>query len=153
MLNKSKIIFLIIIFILSFAIICFLLLGKKQIGRLLDKTNLTNDSYIVQIDDKLIDDIYVYWLGENSTREYDKMLIYHRSLQSEIPPSYGANKLVIMYKGNIYDKIGVWKEYAYSRYTYYININKVNNILIIDWKIKNWYDPNIMKGSDSIIIE
>jgi len=152
MLNKNRIIIIVVLILLCITAY-FLFLGKKQAGRLIDKINLSNNSYDIQIDDRLINDIYIYWLGENSTREHNKMLIYHRSLQSEIPPSYGANKLLIKHKGEIYDKIGVWKEYAYSKYVYSIKINKVDSFLVIDWKIKNWYDPDIMQGNDTIKIK
>ncbi len=129
----------------------FLLFGKQGVGRIIDRIGITKDSYVIQVDDKIKKDIFIYWLGESGIRdEHNRELIYHMSLTSKIPSSYGKNILEIKYKNICYNKIGIWKTYAYAKYNYLIKISTIDNNLQIEWSIKNWYDSEIMQGFDTI---
>jgi len=152
MLNKYKKIFIAIAILLLIIIVFFGFTYKEQTGRLIDKTNLTNDSYVFKIDTELLNDIYIYWLGEDGMGDYNKMLIYNKSLLATIPPSYGANRILIKYDNIEFNKIGIWKKFAYSKHNYFIELNRIDSFLIIDWKISNWYEKNIMQGSDTLIL-
>lgn len=150
--NKHRMICFIILFLLLSITVCFLFLGKKQSGRLIDKTGIIRNSYSVNISNDLINNIFIYWTGENGTRENIKMLIFHKSLLSEIPQSYGANNLIIKYDNHEYNKIGIWKEYAYSTYNYFIDLNKIDS-LVISCIIDNWCISKIIQGFHTIRIK
>lgn len=147
-----KIICIIIGLALLFFVLLFFISGKKGIGQIIDKIGFTQDLYEINISKDLIMDVYIYWYGETTNGPKDnKMLIYYRSQQSKIPPSYGINTLEIRYKDICYDKISIWKTHAYVKYNYNIKISKIQkNKLLITWHISNWYDPEIYQGRDTI---
>jgi len=140
---------LILIILLSVALI-----GKKGIGLIIDKVNLSKDTYDIQIDKDIRNDVFIYWFGETVDKgEKNRMLIYHKTFQAKIPSSYGANWIEIRYKDIIYNKIGIWKIYAYSKYNYCIDVSKDNNNLLVQWKIVSWYDSKDSSiGKDTIKI-
>jgi hypothetical protein len=49
--------------------------------------------------------------------------------------------------------MGILKLHAYSKYNYKIDLELIKDDLIIDWSIRNWYDPKIYQGRDTIKIE
>lgn len=148
-----KIIFLIIALIALFVVAIFFILGKKGVGQIVDKLEITSDVYEVRIDKNYSLDTYIYWYGETSNGPKDnKILFYHRSKVSDIPPSYGYNGFEIKYKTTTFDKIKFWKIFPYAKYKYRINIKSFGENMIIEWNISNWYDDNIHQGMDTIQI-
>ena len=135
-------------------ILSFTLLGKKGIGLIIDKINLSKDTYNIQIDKDIRKDVFIYWFGETVIEgEKNKMLIFYKTFQAKIPPSYGANWIEIRYKDAICNKICIWKINSYSKYKYNINVNKENDNLLIQWKIDSWYDlEDFSIGGDTIRI-
>lgn len=148
---KIKIIlafFLVFLFLTS---LFLLSIGEKGIGKITDKLNLSKNTYHIQVDKSLRDDIYIYWFGETVVKdEKNKMLIYYKELQSEVPPSYGANWIEVKYKSNSFSKIFIWKTYAYSKYNYNIKVKEDSNSIIIQWEVSNWYDTEFSQGIDTI---
>ncbi|MDR1091341.1 MAG: hypothetical protein LBL79_09720 [Prevotella sp.] len=153
--KKYKIIFLIIGVIMFFIVLSILfVVGKNGVGRLVDKLGITNDRYEIFIDKKFTFDTYIYWHGEtvNGTND-NRMLFYHLSKVSDMPPLYGYNGFEVKYKTITYDKIKIWKMFPYSKYNYFINIKSIGENMVIEWRIHNWYDPDIVQGSDTIKTE
>lgn len=50
--------------------------------------------------------------------------------------------------------MGLCKKYAYSKHDYYIHCQQMDSTaIIIDWKISNWYDPDIYQGVDTLYLK
>lgn len=149
--KKQYRIILLAIGVIIFVVVSMcLIIGKKGVGQIIDKLGITSDVYQIYIDKELSLDTYIYWHGETVNGLNDnRMLFYHRSKVSDIPPLYGYNGFEIKYKTTIYDKIKFWKIFPYAKYKYRINIKSFDENMIIEWHISNWYD-NIHQGIDTI---
>jgi hypothetical protein len=149
--KAHKIILLLIGIVVILVVFIFSILGKKGVGQIIDKLGITSDEYVIDIDKQKSSDIYIYWHGETVNGINDnRMLFYHRSKVSEIPSLYGYNGFEIKYKNTSYDKIRFWKIFPYAKYKYYINIKSLNDNMIIEWRISNWYDNDVHQGVDTI---
>ena len=118
---------------------------KGLVGLSVDKIGITRNSYDIRVDDELRPYIYIYWLGENGTKDDDRMLLYHRTFSQGIPDYYGKNRFLIMTKSDsmLYSRIGLLKLYAFSKHKYYIDLKLKDTLLIVDWSIDNWYSEKI----------
>ena len=89
---------------------------KGLVGLSVDKIGITRNSYDIRVDDELRPFIYIYWLGENGTKDDDRMLLYHRTFCQDIPDCYGRNQLVVKAKtdSTLYSKMGYLKLYAFQ---------------------------------------
>ena len=146
-------IIVLVIFIILIVVLPFLLFGKQGVGMIIDKIGITNDVYKINIAPDIRNDVFIYWLGEFeiAKRDNDKILIFHNDLITRIPPNYGKNIIAIKYKNIYFDKVGIWKTLPYAKYKYNIKIYKVEDNLIINWHINNWYDEGL-SGNDTINI-
>lgn len=135
--------------------ICVFKFWKPEMGIIIDRTGFTKNNVNVIIDNAISrKDLYIYWHSEtDDPKEFNQLLIYHFSKMQEIPSSYGKNFISIKYKNIVYNKIGLFKYQASSKHNYNISLKIENDNLIIDWYINNWYDPDIIQGSDTIKIE
>lgn len=140
--------------VLTIFLCVFFIKEKKNIGLFIDKTGLTKNTFNINIDNNLSHkDLFIYWLGETEYHEdINKVLIYHHKLQSDIPETYGKNRFLLKYKKIRFSKIGILKLNPYAKHKYTISLKLHNNNLIIDWNIRNWYDPDIFSGNDTIKI-
>lgn len=118
---------------------------KRLVGLSMDKIGITRNTYDIRVDDELRPFIYIYWLGENGTKDDDRMLLYHRTFCQDIPDCYGRNQLVVKAKtdSTLYSKMGYLKLYAFSKHNYYIDLKLKDTLLIVDWSIDNWYSEKI----------
>ena len=132
----------------------FLLLGKFNVGLIIDKIGLTHNKFDIIIDKKIPPkDLYIYWLGEHGSgikEECSKLQIHHLGDKMDIPDLYGKNAFVIKYKDKLYNKMGIYKFHGFSKYHYKIDLKLEGDNLIIDWSISNWYDPKVWQGCDTI---
>ena len=48
--------------------------------------------------------------------------------------------------------MGIYKLESFSKHNYHISIKLVNETVIINWRIDNWYETEIMQGSDTIAL-
>jgi len=150
----------IILITIIFIFLLVILVGKMNIGLFFDKIGLTKNTFEISVDqDVYSKDLYIYWFGEPDyyiKEDYEKLnrlLVYHRKMQSDILDSYGKNWFLIKYKNISYDKIGILKLHAYSKHNYKIDLKLSEDNLIVTWNIKNWYDSEIYQGRDTIKIE
>lgn len=152
--KRSKILLILVLFVLILSITIFSFLGKVKVGLFIDKMNLTHNSFIINVDKSVIQsDLYLYWLGETEYTDEkvkNKILIYHHKIQSDIPDSYGKNWLLIKYKDKVYNKAGILKLYPYAKHDYKFDIRMQDENFIINWKISNWYTPDIYQGTDTL---
>lgn len=142
--------------VLSSTICVISFVERMNVGLLVDKLNLTHNTIHVEFDENIsLKDLYIYWLSEGEYSDEsleNRLLIFHKKKQCDIPDTYGKNRFLIKYKNILYYKAGILKKYAYSKYHYNFNFRLEDNIFIVDWKIQNWYDPYIYQGIDSLEI-
>jgi hypothetical protein len=144
--------FIVLLLIIEIFLFFSFLFGKQGFGRVIDKIGISDNSFDIQIDKELQKDLFIYWFGETEFTNdsiKNKLLIYHRNLQADIIDSYGPNRFLIQYKELSFDKIGVWKTYAYAKHKYFIKIRKEQKKLIFEWKISNWYEM-VINGNDTV---
>jgi hypothetical protein len=148
--NLLLILFCLVIFIFI-SISYFYFFHKRELGLVIDKMGMRSNTYKIAIDDEIQRDTYIYWLGEVPFHaKKNQLLIYHRTLQADILPSYGKNWILIQVRNISYTKMGIFKYESYSKHNYLIDIKLENESLIINWKISNWYDLDIYQGIDTI---
>ncbi len=149
-----KIILLIIGIIILGIISLYMIGGKEVIGQIMDKSGMTSNKYEITVDKEFLYDTFIYWYGETVKGPKDnRLLFYHRNEIMEIPSFYGVNGFEIKYKTITYDRIKFFKTFPYSKYNYIIKIKFVDGDMVVEWKIYNWYDPDVLQGSDTIKIE
>ena len=123
---------------------------KIFLGTGIDILGFTKNTFQINIDPKLSsNDIYLYWMSPTeygSENEMNKLLVYHRNFQIDIPDSYGKNIIVLKYKDLTSNRMGIFKKHACSKYHYKFDIKLDNNDIIINWSIKNWYDTDSLEG-------
>ena len=157
---KKKFYIGIALIVVMFTLLLIFGIGKVNIGLFLDKLGLTKNTFYINIDKDISSkDLYIYWFGEpdyyikEDENKLNRILIYHQKIQSDILDSYGKNWFLVKYKNISYRKIGVFKTHAYSKYNYKIDLRLDEDNLIIDWRIKNWYNTEIYQGMDTISID
>lgn len=158
--KKNKYFSCIFLFFIVISIVVFLWIGKMNIGLIIDRLGMTKNSFHIDIDKKLSSkDLSIYWIGESDyyikedEEKLNRILIYHQKFQSDILDSYGKNRFLIKYKDINYKKIGILKLHPYAKHNYKIRIILEDDNMIINWSIKNWYDPNVVLGTDTIRLE
>lgn len=126
---------------------------KKELGLICDAIGITKNTFEFDIDKKIKNYTIIYWYGETShPAKKNRIVIFNRFLQSDIPSSQGKNWLKIQIGELIYDRIGIYKPESWSKHNYHVSVKLVNEKLIINWCISNWYDTKIEQGKDTIII-
>ncbi|MCM1722954.1 hypothetical protein [Bacteroides ovatus] len=127
---------------------------KRTLGLIFDKVGITKNTFEVEIDNELKRHTFIYWYGETPhPAKRNRQLIFYRFLQSDIPPSHGKNWIKIqIFEDIIYNHMGIYKLESFSKHNYHISIKLVNETVIINWRIDNWYETEIMQGSDTIAL-
>lgn len=149
-----SILILVIVILLLSNIDC-LSITKRYVGLFIDKIGITHNSFDISIEDRLKSDTYIYWMGDNGTKEPDILLLYHRGLFQNIPTDYyGKTKLVIKMNSDsiLYDKIGLLKLESFSKHNYKIELKQRDSLLIINWSIDNWYSEEL-SVTDTLLYE
>lgn len=128
---------------------------RNEIGIAIDKLGITqNQIKFVTIpeDIKYSNAINIYWKGETAIDSVqNSILLYHRGIkQADMPSAYGKNRLIIQIGDICLDRIGIFKKEAFSKHNYDIKMFLEKDTLFISWNIGNWYNSNIIEGSESI---
>lgn len=127
---------------------------KRVLGLICDKVGITKNTFEVEIDKKLEYYTFIYWYGETPhPAKKNRLLIFYRFPQSDIPPSPGKNWIKIqIFEDIIYSNMGIYKLQSFSKHNYRISIKLVNDSVIINWRIDNWYETEVMQGNDTIVL-
>lgn len=126
---------------------------KNLLGRICDKAGITKNTFEVEIDKKIENYTFIYWYGETPyPAKKNRLLIFHRFPQSDIPASQGKNWIRIQIGDFIYDNIGIYKPESFSKHNYRINVKLVDDKFVVDWCISNWYEPEIIQGIDTVVL-
>lgn len=127
---------------------------KEELGLMCDKLGFTSNTYDIRIEKELENYTFIYWLGETPhPAPKNRLLIFYRFPQIDIPSSQGKNWLKIQIGEMIYDRIGIYKTEGYSKHDYHINVKVRNDNLIINWRINNWYNSDIVQGVDTVTLK
>lgn len=149
--KKIKNVYLISLILTSVSTVYIYTFHKQTIGMIGDKIGITHNTFDFIIPERLLQYAQIFWVGDyEEGLEPNRMLLYYRFPQNDIPDFYGKNRIEIRIGKMIYDRIGVLKLCYFAKYDYKIHLKEDNNNLIINWEISNWYEPDIWQGTDTI---